>query len=100
MFVSESPETSDGIAMDPAEPTSSTDAASFSDMLQYGSGLVVGEFAMEQRRAFAFREPLFASLAIKHASRVLRTVPRGHREVFLVELAVVGTVEIQAAKAR
>ena len=68
-------------------------------MLQNGRRLVVGEFAMEQRRSFAFGEPGLASLAIKQTSRVLGTVAHGHGEVFVVELTVVGAVEIQATKA-
>ena len=53
----------DGVAMDADEPPGLSDAVAFGEMIEDGSGLLVGHAAVAQRRALALGEAGLAGVA-------------------------------------
>src|SRR5215210_6406707 len=65
-------------------------------MLEDGDGFVLGEFAVEQRRAFAFGKTLLTGAASQHAA-LLRAIAKADAQVIQSSAAVVLAVAILAA---
>jgi|TARA_B100001971_G_C18106836_1_gene491996 hypothetical protein len=88
----------DRVTMHADEPTTLTNAAAFMQVLQHGQTLLVGQLAIEQRRALAFAEPGLAGATIEQANVVVFAKPPAHGKVFQPALAVVETGRIETAE--
>jgi hypothetical protein len=88
----------DGVLVDMDQAAGLADAAAVGEVGQDGLGLVVGQSAVEQGRAFAFGEARLAGLAVEESALVL-AVPAADGEVALAAMAVGGAVGVLAAKA-
>ena len=86
--------------MDTDEASGGADAAALVEVLEDGVGLVVGQMAVEQRRALAFGEAVLAPPAIQQSDVVLFAIAGADGEVSGVSDAVGGAVRVLAAEAR
>jgi hypothetical protein len=55
----------DGVAVDVDQASGLSDAAALGEVLEHGAGLLVGQVGMEQGRALALGEAIFAGVAIE-----------------------------------
>ena len=92
-------ESDDGVAMDADEAPGGADAATLVEVLKHGVGLLLGQMAAVQRRAFAFGEAGPAGVAVELAELLVLAVAAADREVAGVPPAVERTVGILAAEA-
>jgi hypothetical protein len=90
----------DGVAVDADEAPGLSDAVAFSEMIEDGSGLLVGHTAVEQRGAFALGEAGLAGVAIEQADVVVLAVAIAGGEVSITPSPIGGTVGVLAAEAR
>jgi hypothetical protein len=88
----------DCVPMHADEPTALTNAAAFMQVLKHGQTLLVGQLAIEQRRALAFAEPGLAGATIEQANVAIFPKPAAHSKVFQPALAVVRTGRIETAE--
>ena len=100
MFTGGAGESHDGIAMDAHEPFGLADAAALAQVGQHGVGLVVGEPAVEQRRALALGEAGLAGLAVEQSDVVVLAVAVTDREVPGAAPPVQRAVAVMAAETR
>jgi hypothetical protein len=89
----------DGVAMDPDEAFGLADAIALGEVMEHGAGLLVGEPAIEQRRALALGEAGLAGVAIEQTDVIPLAVAGAHREVTGPSSAVEGAVGILATEA-
>jgi hypothetical protein len=90
----------DGVAVN-ADPTLGlSDAAAFAEVMEHGTGLLLREMAVEQRRALAFGGAVVAGVAVEQADGVLLAVAAADGAVAGVALAVAGAIRVLAAEAR
>ena len=89
----------DRIAVDTDEASGLADAAAFTEVLEHGARLFLGEVAVEQRRALALGEAVLAGVAIKQPDGVVLAIAGADREVSGGALAVEGAIGILATEA-
>src|SRR5215510_10706600 len=87
-----------GVRADADQAAGLANAAAIGQVSQYGPGLVVGQAAIEQRRALALGEAGLAGLAVQQAALLLAIVA-AHRQVALTALAMVRASGILTAEA-
>jgi hypothetical protein len=90
----------DRIGVDVDQAAGLPDAAAFAEVVEDRAGLLLGEMAMEQRRALALGEAVFAGLAVEQPDVVALAVAGADREVAGVAAAEEGAIGILAAEAR
>jgi hypothetical protein len=93
-------ESDDGVAMDADEAPGGADAATLVEVLKHGVGLLLGQMAAVERRAFAFGEAGAAAVAVELSELLVLAEVAADREVAGVTSAVERTVRILAAEAR
>jgi hypothetical protein len=86
-----------GVFTDANEAAGLADAYPFSDVLQDFDHLVLGQSGVEQRRALAFGEPIFASAAIQQAA-LLGAVAHTHSQVAVTALTIVRAILVLTAE--
>jgi hypothetical protein len=86
------------VLADACQPAGLANATAIGQVSQHGPGLVVGQAAVEQRRAFALGEAGLAALAVQQAALLLAVVT-AHRQVALSALAIVRASGVLAAEA-
>jgi len=74
-------QSSDGVGIDADQAPGGSDAAALVEVLEHGEGLLLGEMAVEQGRALALGEAVFAGLAVEQPDVVLLTVAGADGEV-------------------
>jgi hypothetical protein len=89
----------DGVAMDADESSGGADAAALVEVLEHRVGLLLGEMAAVERRAFAFGEAGPAGIAVELPELLVLAVATTDREVAGIASAVCHTVGILAAEA-
>jgi hypothetical protein len=89
----------DGIAMDADEAFGLTDAVALGEVMEHRAGLLVGESAIEQRRALALGEAGLAGVAVEQADLIPLAVAVADGEVAGPSSAVEGAVAILATEA-
>ena len=99
MLPDQSCQANDGIAVDLDQASGLPDAAALGEVLEHGAGLRLGEMGVEQRRALALGEAVFAGLAIEQADVVVLAVAAADGEVCGVALAEEAAIGILAAEA-
>ena len=99
MFSSSAGQSDDRIAVDTDQASGLADAAAFAEVLEHGARLFLGEVAVEQRRAFALGEAIFAGVAVEQPDGVVLAIAGADREVSGVALAVEGAIGILATEA-
>src|SRR5262249_10574800 len=87
-----------GVRADPGQAAGLSDAAAIGQVSEHGPGLVIGQAAVEQRRALAFGEAGLAAFAVQQAALLLAVVT-AHRQVALSALAMVRASGVLAAEA-
>jgi hypothetical protein len=90
----------DGVAVDADQTFGLSDAAAVAEVLEHGVGLVLGQVGVEQGRALAFGEAIFAGVAVEQPNVVLLAVAGADGEVSGVAFAVERAVGFLAAEAR
>jgi hypothetical protein len=89
----------DGVAMDADEAFGLTDAVALGQVMEHGAGRLVGESAIEQRRALALGEAGLAGVAVEQADVMLLAVAVADGEVAGPSSPVEGAVGILATEA-
>jgi hypothetical protein len=89
----------DGIAMDPDEAFGLTDAVALGEVLEHGARLLVGESAIEQRRALALGEAGLAGVTVEQTDMIPLAVAGADGEVAGPSSAVEGAIGILATEA-
>jgi hypothetical protein len=89
----------DGVAMDADEASGGADAAALVEVLEHRVGLLLGQMAAVERRAFAFGEAGPTGVAVELSELLVLAVEAADREVAEVAPAVEHTVGILAAEA-
>jgi hypothetical protein len=69
----------------------------FGDMGENIVDFIGGQVAVEERRALAFGEPIFAGRAAENPS-LIRTIASGYGQVAVASLAVVGTAGLETTE--
>jgi hypothetical protein len=100
MIAGDAGQSDDGVGIDPDQAPGGADAATLVEMLEYGEGLLLGEMAVEQRRALALGEPSLAGLAGGQPDVVAFAVAGADREVVGVAPGVEGALGVLATEAR
>ena len=90
----------DRIGVDVDQASGLSDAAALAEVLEDGAGLLLGQVGVEQGRALALGEAVFAGLAVEQADVVVLAVTGADGEVCGVASAVGGAIGILAAEAR
>lgn len=90
----------DGVAVDVDQAPGLSDAAALGEVLEDGAGLLLGQVGLEQGRALALGEAVFAGLAVEQADVVVLAVAAADGEVCGVAPAVEGAIGILATEAR
>ena len=90
----------DGVAVDPDQTLGLSDAAALAEVLEHGVGLVLGQVGMEQGRAPARGEAVFAGVAVEEPDVVTLAVVGADGEIPGIALAVEGAIGFLAAEAR
>jgi hypothetical protein len=90
----------DRIGVDVDQASGLSDAAALAEVLEDGAGLLVGEVGVEQGRALALGEAVFAGLAVEQADVVVLAVAGADGEISGVASAEEGAVGFLAAEAR
>jgi len=90
----------DRIGVDVDQASGLSDAAAFGEVLEHGAGLLFGQVSLEQGRALALGEAVFAGLTVEQADGVVPAIAPADREVSGVALAVEGTIGFLATEAR
>lgn len=94
----QSAQTHHRVAVNANQPLGLADAAALVEVGQDTQGSLVIQAGVEQRRALAFGETLFAGLAVKEAT-LLGPVEGAYGDVASAALAVAGAVGVEAAEA-
>jgi hypothetical protein len=76
MLSDDAGQASNGVGIDADQTSGAADATALVEVLEHGEGLFFGEMAVEQGRALAFGEAIFARLAVEQPDVVLLTVAR------------------------
>jgi hypothetical protein len=100
MLSDDAGQASNGIGIDADQASGAADATALIEVLEDGEGGFFGEMAVEQGRALAFGEAVFAGLAVEQSDVVLLTVAGADREVPSVTLTVEGAFGVLTAEAR
>src|SRR5271166_5807237 len=87
-----------GVALHTDEATGLPHPATLLQVLPHREGLLFGEFAAEQRCAFAFRETLLAGATDEHALLFAGAVAEANTQVGQATAAVVWAVGVLAAE--
>jgi hypothetical protein len=90
----------DGIGVDVDQAAGLPDAAAFAEVVEHRAGLLLGQMAMEQGRALALGEAIFAGLAVEQSDVVALAVAGADGEVAGIAPAEEGAIGILAAEAR
>ncbi len=90
----------DRIGVDVDQAPGLPDAAAFAEVMEHRAGLLLGQMAMEQRRALALGEAILAGLAVEQSDVVLLAVAGADGEVAGVATSEEGAIGILAAEAR
>ena len=72
---------SDGVGIDADQASGGADAAALVEVLEHGEGLLLGEMAVEQGRALALGEAVFAGVAVEQADVILFAVAGSDGEI-------------------
>jgi hypothetical protein len=88
----------DGVLVDADQAAGLANAAALLQMLENGQGFVLGELAVVQSRAFAFREAFLTGAAGEDTAFLVGAVAEAYAEVIQATAAVVGTLRIQTAE--
>ena len=89
----------DGVAMDADEAFGLTDAVALGEVMEHGTGRLVGESAIEQRCSLALGEAGLAGVAVEQTDVILLAVAVADGEVAGPSSAVEGAVGILATEA-
>jgi hypothetical protein len=89
----------DGIAMGADQAAGLADAVALGEVVEDGSGLLVGHAAVEQRGALALGEAGLAGLTVEQSDVVILAVAVADGEVTGVAAAVQGAFGVPAAEA-
>jgi DNA-binding NarL/FixJ family response regulator len=100
MTAGDAGQSDDGVGIDADQAPGGSDAAALVEVLEHGEGLLLGEMAMEQGRAFALGEAVFARLAVEKSDVVLLAVAGADREIAGIAAGVEGALGVLAAEAR
>jgi hypothetical protein len=90
----------DRIGVDVDEASGLSDAAALGEVLEHGAGLLLGQMGLEQGRALALGEAVFAGLAGEQADGIVLAVASTNGEVSGVALAVKRAIGSLACEAR
>jgi hypothetical protein len=90
----------DGMGMDVDQAAGLPGAAALAEVAEDGAGLLLGQVAMEHRRALALGEATLAGVAVEQPDVVALAVAGADREVAGVAPAEDGASGILAAEAR
>jgi hypothetical protein len=99
MLSGDASQSDDGVGIDADESPCGADATALIEVLEYGEGLLVGEMGVEQGRALALGEAVFAGVAVKQSDVALFAVAGADREITGIAPTVDGTDGVLAAKA-
>jgi hypothetical protein len=99
MFSGGAGQSDDGVAVDADEPSGGADAAALVEVFEDGVGLLLGEVAAVERRAFALGEAGPAGVAVELPELLVLAESAADREVAGVALTVERTAGILAAEA-
>jgi hypothetical protein len=88
----------DGGPIDADQSGGFSDATTFPDMFQDGSGLLLRESGVEEHRASSLGKTGFARGAVKHTPLLVRAIAIADREVLGVAFAEVGALGVVAKK--
>ena len=90
----------DRIGVDVDQASGLPDAAALGEVLEDGAGLLLGQMGVEQGRALALGEAVFAGVAVEQADGIVLTVAGADREISGVASSEEGAIGILAAEAR
>ena len=90
----------DRIGVDVDQASGLSDAAAFGEVLEHGAGIWFGQVSLEQGRALALGEAVFAGRTVEQADGVVPAIAPADREVSGVALAVEGAIGFLATEAR
>ena len=89
----------DRIGVDVDQASGLANAAALAEVLEHGAGLLLGQVGVEEGRALALGEAVFAGLAVEQADVVVLAVAGADREVSGVASAEEGAIGFLAAEA-
>jgi hypothetical protein len=92
-------QSSDGVGIDADQAPGGTNAATLVEVLKHGEGLLRGEMGVEQGRALALGEAVFAGVAVEQADVILFAVTGADREITGIAPTVAGANGVLAAEA-
>lgn len=90
----------DRVPVDVDQTSGLSDAAALGEVLEHGAGLLLREVGVEERRALALGEAVFAGLAVEQSDVMVLAVAGADGEVSDVALAVGGAIGFLATEAR
>jgi hypothetical protein len=90
----------DRIGVDVDQAAGLPDAAAFAEVVEDRAGLLLGEMAMEQRRALALGEAVLAGVAVEQPDVAVLAVAGADREVAGVAPAEERAIGVLAAEVR
>ena len=100
MPASDAGQSADGVGVDADEAPCGANAAALVEVLEDGEGLLLGEMAVEEGRALALGEAVFAGAAVEQSDVVLFAVAGADRQVAGVATGIEGAVGVLTAEAR
>src|SRR5262249_55184879 len=100
MLSGDAGQSDDGVGIDADQASCGPDATTLVEVLEDGEGLLLRQMAVEQGRALALGEAVFAGAAVEQADVVLFAVAGADREIAGVAAGVEGAVGVLAAEAR
>jgi hypothetical protein len=100
MLSGEAGQSADGVGIDADQSSGGADAAALVEVLEHGEGLLLGEMGVEQGRALALGEAVFARLAVEQSDVVLLAVAGADGEIAGVAPGVEDALGVLAAEAR
>jgi hypothetical protein len=89
----------DGIAVDADQASGGPDPAVLGEVVEHGEGLVRVQMAVEQGRALALGEAVFAGVAVEQSDMIVLAVAAAGREISGVASAVECAPGVLAAEA-
>jgi hypothetical protein len=93
-------QSADGVGIDADPPSGGADAAALVEVLEHGEGLLRGEMGVEQGRALALGDAVFARLAVEQSDVVLLAVAGADGAIAGVAPGVEDALGVLAAEAR
>jgi hypothetical protein len=100
VFASPLRQAGDRVTVDVDQTSGLSDATALGEVLEHGAGLFRREVGVEQRRALALGEAVFADLAVEQSDVMVLAVVGADGEVSDVASAVGGAIGVLATEAR